>query len=275
MQIARFQTEDGSIHYGILEGTTLRAYAQEQPDTTGSTAAFLPPLPGSTGAAAGAQSYSLDKVRLLPPCRPSKIMAIGRNYLEHVKERSADVPDHPLLFLKPPTAIIGDGEEIVYPPATKQLDYEAELVLVIGKTGRNISRDDAYDYVFGYTAGNDVSARDLQKGDGQWSRAKGFDTFCPLGPTIITGEQPENIPVRCRVNGELRQDGTSDQMIFPIPELIEYISSVMTLLPGDIIMTGTPSGVGAADGRFLKPGDVVEVEIGKIGILRNTITRAE
>lgn len=268
MNIARFQLQDGSIHYGVLDGENVYAYAQERPEANTSIP-FLPPLP--QGIHTELPSYPLAEVTLLAPCRPSKIMAIGRNYAEHARERGSDIPDHPLLFLKPPTSIINPGEAIHYPPETNQLDYEAELVVVIGKQGRHIPRDEANEYIFGYTGGNDVSARDLQKSDNQWSRAKGFDTFCPLGPTIVTGNVMSNVPVRCRVNGEIRQDGNSDQMIFSIPELIEYISSVMTLLPGDIIMTGTPSGVGAATGHLLQPGDVVEVEIGTAGILRNPV----
>ncbi len=206
----------------------------------------------------------------LAPCAPSKIVAVGRNYAEHAREQDAEVPPEPLIFLKPPSAVIGPGAPIRLPPQSRQVEHEAELVVVIGRRGKDIPEHAAWDYVFGVTCGNDVTARDLQRRDGQWTRSKGFDTFCPLGPWIVTHLSPDEIgraEILCRVNGEVRQRGNAREMIFPIPVLIAFISSVMTLEPGDVIMTGTPAGVGP-----LRPGDVVEVEVQGVGVLRNPVT---
>ena len=208
----------------------------------------------------------LSEVRLLSPCRPGKIIAIGRNYAAHAAEHAAEVPAEPLMFLKPPSAVIGPGETIILPPQSKQVEHEAELVVVIGRQGRNIPAETALEWVFGYTCGNDVTARDLQRSDGQWTRAKGFDTFCVLGPWIETDLRPEHLDVSCRVNGELRQAGNTADLAFDIPTLVAYASSVMTLEPGDVIMTGTPAGVGP-----LLPGDRVAVEVSGIGVLENPV----
>jgi len=208
----------------------------------------------------------LDKVRLLAPTLPSKIICIGRNYVAHAREHNAEVPEVPLLFLKPPSSIIGPGEIILLPPQSQQIEHEAELVAVIGKTGRWIPTEEALDYVFGYTVGNDVTARDLQRRDGQWSRAKGFDTFCPIGPWIATDFDPSDAMVTCFVNGDMRQMASTRDMVFSIRQLIAYASSVMTIYPGDLLFTGTPAGVGP-----LLPGDVVEVTIEGLGTLRNTV----
>ena len=212
------------------------------------------------------RSYALSRVRLLPPCEPTKIVAAGLTYREHAAEFGHPVPEEPIIFLKPLTALIGPGDRIVYPAISQRVDYEAELAIVMKRKGRNIPRGQALRYVLGYTCHNDVTARDLQKKDGQWTRAKSFDTFAPLGPCIATGLDPHRLHIEARVNGEVRQSFNSDQLIFDVPTLVAFISQVMTLYPGDVIATGTPPGVGP-----LKRGDVVEVEVEGIGVLRNTV----
>jgi 2-keto-4-pentenoate hydratase/2-oxohepta-3-ene-1,7-dioic acid hydratase in catechol pathway len=210
--------------------------------------------------------YSLDSVRLLAPVQPTKILCIGRNYVAHAREHNSEVPEVPLLFLKPPSAVIGMGDAILMPPQSQQVEHEAELVVVIGRTGRWITPEDALDHVLGYTIGNDVTARDLQRRDGQWTRAKGFDTFCPLGPWIETDFDPSDALIACHVNNEMRQMGSTRDMVFSVRQLIAFASSVMTLEPGDVLMTGTPAGVSP-----LKPGDVVEVTIEGLGKLSNPV----
>jgi len=214
----------------------------------------------------GGQVASLDEVKILPPCRPSKIVAVGLNYRAHAAEAGATVPDEPLLFFKPPSAVIGHRDEIVYPSISERVDHEAELAVVIGQPAHFVTEADASDYVLGYTCANDVTARDLQHRDNQWARAKGCDTFCPLGPFIATELDPGNVRIQSRVNGETRQDSNTADMVFSIPELISFITQAFTLEPGDVILTGTPSGIGP-----LQPGDVVEVEIEGIGVLRNSV----
>jgi len=214
-------------------------------------------------------SLPLEEVRLLAPVLPSKIICVGRNYVEHAREHGAEVPKIPLIFLKPPSAILNPGEPILLPPQSQQVEHEAELVVVIGRRGKNILPEQAREYIFGYTVGNDVTARDLQRSDGQWTRAKGFDTFCPFGPWIDTEFDPSDAVITCRVNGQLRQMGSTREMVFSVPTLIAFISSVMTLEPGDLIFTGTPAGVGP-----LQEGDVVEVEIEGLGKLRNPVAKA-
>ncbi len=211
----------------------------------------------------------LEKVHLLPPVLPGKIICIGRNYVAHAREHQAEVPEVPLIFLKPPSAVIGAGDQIILPPQSQQVEHEGELVVVIGKRGRWISTDQALEYVLGYTVGNDVTARDLQNRDSQWTRSKGFDTFCPLGPWIETEFDPADTLITCHVNGEMRQMASTRDMIFNVRQLISFTSSIMTLEPGDILMTGTPAGVGP-----LKDGDTVEVTIEGLGTLRNPV-RAE
>ncbi len=214
-------------------------------------------------------------LKLAAPVQPSKIIAIGQNYFDHVAEQNAKMPERPIVFAKFPTTIIGQGDEIRWEPAlSDNIDWEAELAMVIGRTARRVQAEHAYDHVFGYTVANDVTARDLQKSDGQWVRAKSFDTFCPLGPWIVTADeipQPHGLPIRTWVNGELMQNSHTDQLIFRIPELIEFLSRAFTLLPGDVILTGTPPGVGAFRNppRFLHDGDVVTVEVEGIGRLTN------
>lgn len=198
---------------------------------------------------------------------PSKIVCVGRNYAGHARELGNDVPAEPLLFLKAPSAVILHGDAIVLPPFSQQVEHEAELAVVIGEKCSNLGPDaDVSPYIQGYTCLNDVTARDLQRSDGQFARAKSFDTFCPVGPWLETDLDVSDIGVTCRVNGEIRQSGRTSEMVFPVDYLIRYISNMMTLLPGDIIATGTPEGVGK-----LSPGDVCEVEIAGIGTLMNTV----
>jgi len=217
-------------------------------------------------------------VLLRPPfIAPSKIVCLGLNYRDHAQESGAVVPDEPVMFMKPRTAIIGPEEPIVKPGFVKKLDYEVELAIVIGRRGKNIPLSDAKSHIFGYTIFNDISARDIQFKDGQWTRGKSFDTFAPLGPCITTGRQigdPNNLRMQTRVNGQVRQSSSTRLMIFNVPEIIYHISRVMTLEPCDIIATGTPAGVAAfmkPKPKFLQPGDIVEVEIEKIGVLRNRV----
>ncbi|HEX2094215.1 MAG TPA: fumarylacetoacetate hydrolase family protein [Longimicrobiaceae bacterium] len=202
--------------------------------------------------------------------RPSKIVCVGRNYLEHARELGNEVPERPLLFLKPPSALVEDGDAIVLPPESRQVEHEGEVAVIVGARARHVTRDRAMHYVAAFAPLNDVTARDLQKTDGQWTRAKGFDTFCPMGPAVPAERvDAAGLEVICRVNGEVRQHGYARDMAFDIPTLIAYVSSIMTLEPGDVIATGTPAGVGP-----LRPGDVVEVEIPGVGTLRNPVEAA-
>lgn len=202
--------------------------------------------------------------------QPSKIVCVGRNYAAHARELGNEVPKSPMLFFKPSSALIGQGDTIVLPSVSQQVEYEAEIGVVIGRQARRVSADDAMQFVRGFTCANDVTCRDLQKPDGQWGRAKGFDTFCPVGPVVARGLDWQTLEIIGRVNGVERQRASVNDMIFSIPVLIAYISHIMTLEPGDLILTGTPEGVGP-----LAPGDVVEVEIPGVGILRNTVRGAE
>ena len=217
----------------------------------------------------GAVLGSAASMPLLPPATPTKVVCVGRNYVAHAAEHGVEVPTEPLLFLKPPSSVIGAESPIVLPSLSQRVEHEGELAVVIGKRCRNVTPEEAWDYVLGVTCGNDVTARDLQRKDGQWTRGKGFDTFCPLGPWLVTGLREADIAdvsVTCRVNGEVRQEGRTSQMVFSPAVLIAYAASVMTLEPGDVFLTGTPSGVGP-----LTPGDVVEVDIERIGLLRNPV----
>lgn len=208
-----------------------------------------------------------DRVQLLSPVLPTKVICVGKNYEDHADEMHGEIPEEPLIFMKPATSVIGQSAPIVLPPSSREVHHEAELAVVISKIARNIKAEDASAYIFGYTAANDVTARDLQMSDGQWTRAKGFDTFCPLGPAIETELDPlERLAVICKVNGEVRQAGFTADMVFGVAEILEYVTAVMTLLPGDVILTGTPSGVGK-----IEHGDVVEVELDGIGSLVNPV----
>lgn len=204
--------------------------------------------------------------RILPPATPSKIVAVGRNYAEHAKELGNDTPPEPILFLKPPSALLPPGGTIVRPPQSQRVDYEGELVIVVGKRARNIKASKWRDFVLGFTCANDVTARDLQKKDVQFTRAKGFDTFCPIGPCIETEIDPSDLVLTTRVNGQIKQNARTSLMVFPCEVLFEFIASVMTLEPGDVILTGTPAGIGP-----LAAGDDVDVEIERIGTLRNHV----
>ncbi len=253
MKIVRYQdSATNQPAYGIVEGSTV--YAAEGDLFSGLTA--------------GAEVGSYESLKLLTPVDPGKVVCIGMNYLKHVTEidPTRAVPTEPVIFMKPNSAIIGPGEAIEIANPENNTDYEAELVIVIGKTTKDVSEDEALDYVLGYTSGNDVSDRVLQAKDGQWIRAKGFDTYFPLGPSIVTDLDPANTSVVSRLNGELKQSDNTDGLIFGVPFLISYLSKVMTLNPGDVIMTGTPFGVGP-----MKAGDVVEVEVGSIGVLSNPV----
>lgn len=214
------------------------------------------------------KTYEMEELEVLPPSNPSKIVCVGLNYHDHAVEVNMKVPDEPVLFMKPPSAIIGQGGKIIYPRSSQRVDYEAELAVIIGKRCKNIDYDRACDVIAGFTCFNDVTARDLQSRDGQWTRAKSFDTFAPVGPFIIPASDfdPDNAYIKARVNGETKQDSNTSNLIFDVPYLIEFISGIMTLEVGDIIATGTPPGVGE-----LNPGDTVEVEIEGIGTLRNEV----
>ncbi|MBA2693425.1 MAG: fumarylacetoacetate hydrolase family protein [Rubrobacter sp.] len=226
----------------------------------------------------GGETVPLGEVRLHAPIQnPQKVIGIGLNYEDHAAETGADIPEKPIVFAKYANTIASPGDDIVIPPITSQADYEAELAVVIGREAKNVSEADALDYVFGYMNANDVSSRDLQFSEGgQWTRSKSIDTFCPIGPHIATADEvpdPQNLRVRCILNGEVMQDGNTSKMIFSVAELIAFLSSAMTLVPGDIIVTGTPPGVGAARDPqvWLKDGDEVTIEIEGLGSLTNPV----
>ena len=216
---------------------------------------------------AGSAVGLVGEVELLAPCQPTKVVAVGLNYRAHAAEHGLELPAEPLFFLKPASAVIGPGAAIVYPHHLSQwVDHEAELAVVIGRRAHRVPREEALGFVLGYTCANDVTARDLQRRDGQWTRSKGFDTFCPLGPWIVPAPDPLDLRIRCWVNGQLRQDGRTADMVFSVADLIAHLSAVMTLEPGDVILTGTPAGVGP-----LVSGDRVAVEIEGIGTLENSV----
>ena len=229
---------------------------------------FVRPLQGTffDNPVPTGEEVPVGDVRLLAPVIPSKVVAVGRNYVDHAEEMGAEVPAEPLIFLKPSTAVVGPGDGVPYPSITQRVDPEAELAVVIGRFARHVPAEEAGRFILGFTCGNDVTARDLQRADGQWTRAKGFDGFCPLGPWIETELDPTDLALECRVNGEIRQAARTSQLTFGPNVLVEFISSVMTLLPGDVILTGTPGGIAP-----VKVGDRVEVEIEGIGILENEV----
>ncbi|MDQ4057542.1 MAG: fumarylacetoacetate hydrolase family protein [Actinomycetota bacterium] len=249
MKIVRY-ADGGPPSWGVLEDQEVRA-------ATGEPFVDL---------VAGEVVGSLDEVRLLAPVTPTMVMCVGRNYREHAAEFGNPVPEQPLLFLKPPSSIVGPGDEVVYPEPSQRVDHEAELIVVIGRTADRVSRAEAMSVVGGYTCGNDVTARDIQKSDGQWTRGKGFHTFCPLGPWVETDYDPSDVRVSATVNGDVRQDGRTRDMIFDIPFLIEYISRFTRLEVGDVIMTGTPEGVGPVE-----VGDTMSVEVEGLGTLSNPV----
>jgi 2-keto-4-pentenoate hydratase/2-oxohepta-3-ene-1,7-dioic acid hydratase in catechol pathway len=216
-------------------------------------------------------SYRLDEIRLLAPVLPSKVIAVGQNYADHAREMGGEPPAEPVLFLKPSTAVCGPGDPIRYPSTlAKRVDYEGELAVIIGRLCREVPASQAADVIFGYSCANDVTARDLQERDGQWARAKGFDTFCPLGPWIETDADPADLELVTSVNGEVRQRARTSQLLHGVAELVAYASSVMTLIPGDVLLTGTPAGVGP-----LEDGDEVSVTIETIGTLTNPVTNRD
>lgn len=263
MRWVRFEYKGNEV-YGVASGDTI-----EVTDAT-----WCDILAGQTGTVTDA--VARDSVTLLCPVqRPGKIVAIGLNYLDHCRETNTQPPERPLIFTKFTTSIVGPGAEISWDPAlTGEVDYEAELAVVIGRTARNVSKADALDYVAGYTCGNDVSARDLQLGDGQWIRGKSLDTFCPIGPGLVTAADvpdPQNLSIRCLLNGQVMQESNTKEMIFGVAELIAFCSNAFTLEPGDLILSGTPHGVGM--GRdpqvWMKDGDTVAIEIERLGKLEN------
>jgi 2-keto-4-pentenoate hydratase/2-oxohepta-3-ene-1,7-dioic acid hydratase in catechol pathway len=208
-------------------------------------------------------------VQLLAPVIPTKVICVGKNYEDHAAEMGGEPPESPLIFMKPATSVVGPDGPVIYPKLTNELHHEAELAVVVSRVAKNVKAEDAGQFILGYTAANDVTARDLQRSDGQWTRAKGFDTFCPLGPAIETELDPlERLAVICRVNGEVRQAGFTSDMVFGVGALFEYVTAVMTLLPGDVILTGTPSGVSQVN-----VGDTMEVEIDGIGTLTNPVVQ--
>ncbi|HEY8452043.1 MAG: fumarylacetoacetate hydrolase family protein [Micromonosporaceae bacterium] len=262
MRIARFAHADG-MSFGVVEG-------DPEAGPEGLTVAAIEGHPFGELRLTG-QRWALADIRLLSPILPSKVVCVGRNYADHAAEHGAEVPAEPLLFLKPSTAVIGPRDAIRLPPQSRQVEHEAELAVVIGPPGaRRADRAAAERAIFGYTCANDVTARDLQRSDGQWTRAKGFDSFCPLGPWITTGVDVSDREVRCEVNGEVRQVGRTRDMVFDPPTLVSYVSHVMTLLPGDVLLTGTPAGVGP-----LRPGDRVVVRIDGVGELVNPVVSLE
>ncbi len=250
MRFIRFRDESGAAQFGwvyedrvgLVKGDIFGEYQRMEAD------------------------LALDKVKFLAPVVPGKIICVGRNYAAHAAEHDADVPEYPLIFLKPPSSLIGPGDAIVLPPQSQRVEHEGELALVVGKPGRWLQPDEAIEIVFGYTIANDVTARDLQRKDGQWTRGKGFDTFCPIGPWIDTSFDPADSMLSCHVNEELRQMAPTRDMVFSITDLLVFISSVMTLEPGDLILTGTPAGVG-----LLSAGDTVSVKIERLGELSNPV----
>jgi 2-keto-4-pentenoate hydratase/2-oxohepta-3-ene-1,7-dioic acid hydratase in catechol pathway len=249
MKIVRF-TSDGDIHYGLLKGQTVQLIHGKPFRGINTTEQYFP----------------LRNIKLLAPCTPTKIIGLGLNYHDHAKELGMAIPDSPLTFLKPSSSVIGHEENIIYPSASHQVDYEGELAVVIKKHVWRASTDDALNYVLGYTGFNDVTARDFQSSDSQWTRAKGYDTFAAVGPWIETDLNPDDLLVETYLNGKLKQRGSTKGLIYSVAEVINFISHVMTLLPGDIIAMGTPSGVGP-----MYPGDTVEVKIKPIGTLRNFV----
>lgn len=251
MKLARFLWQ-GQTYTGIIQGEMVH-------ETRGEV--FANPTPGTAIAA-------LSTVQLLPPCLPTKIICIGKNYKDHAAEMQAELPEEPIIFLKPLTSLLPPDGTILYPQMSQRVDYEGELAVVIKDTCRHVSEADAASHILGYTIANDVTARDLQKRDGQWTRAKGFDTFCPLGPWIVTDLDAGNLQLRTRLNGEVKQQASTALLIFGVNHLISFVSQVMTLQAGDVILTGTPAGIGP-----MQPGDTIEVEIEGIGLLQNTIGR--
>jgi 2-keto-4-pentenoate hydratase/2-oxohepta-3-ene-1,7-dioic acid hydratase in catechol pathway len=260
LRIVRFAVK-GKVKFGKLEGNFIHGF-KGSPFANFKSHGGSFPLDGSR--------FKLDEVKLLAPCVPSKIVCLGLNYRAHAEETKLAIPAVPLIFLKPSTAVVGPEDKIVLPRDAKRVDYEGELAVVVGKVAKDVPEDKAREYVMGYTCLNDVSDRHAQRDDGQWTRAKGYDTFAPTGPWIETDVVPDDLKLETYVNGELKQSARTSDLIFGVSKLVSFISGVMTLLPGDVIATGTPSGIGP-----LNDGDVVEVNIEGIGGLRNYVIRQE
>lgn len=241
---------DGECFYGVVDGDVIKKLDGETIDAS----------------VENAEEISISDVKLLAPVLPSKIVCVGKNYLAHADEMKEGVPDAPMLFIKPSTSVIGCEADIIYPSLSQRVDYEGELAIVMGKTAKDLTKDNWREYVLGFTCLNDVTARDIQKGDGQWTRGKGFDTFCPIGPWIETETDPDNANICTRLNGEIVQQANTSEMMFNAATVLEYVTAVMTLLPGDVVSMGTPKGVGA-----MQKGDCVEVEIEGIGVLKNYV----
>jgi 2-keto-4-pentenoate hydratase/2-oxohepta-3-ene-1,7-dioic acid hydratase in catechol pathway len=262
VRIARFKTSDtgsaSGVGFGVVDGDI------EDPTSLHVTA--IDGHPFAPFQAVG-QPLPLAGVRLLAPVLPSKVLGFGRNYAEHARELGNEVPDIPVLFLKPSTSVIGPGDPIVYPALSQEVHFEGELAVVIGRLCREVPIERVPEVVLGFTCANDVTARDLQRSDNQWARAKGFDTFCPLGPWIDTDVDPAELSIQTTVNGELRQDGSTSDMLRGVAECVAFVSAAMTLLPGDVILTGTPAGVGP-----ITAGDEVAVSVGGIGTLTNRVS---
>lgn len=251
MRIAKFQAGD-KLAWGLVDGPELVVFRGH---------------PLFQGYETTGERFALKDITLLPPILPtSKIVCIGKNYADHAAEMGGELPKEPLIFLKPTTSVIGPEEQIVLPSISNQVDHEGELAVVIGQLAKNVSLAEANDYIWGYTIANDVTARDIQNIDGQWTRAKGFDTFCPLGPWIETEFQPDGQILETKVDGELRQRASIDLLIHNIPRIIQHVSEAMTLLPGDVILTGTPAGIGP-----ITSGQVVEISIEGLGQLTNPV----
>ena len=260
MRIVRFVPPTGSSigtdpHFGVMEDeNTVRAIASD---------------PLYAGVFKQEETFALEEIRLLAPVLPrSKVVCVGKNYADHAAEMGGEVPSEPIIFIKPNTSVIGPNEIIQWPNTSERIDHEAELAVVISKICKEVPREKVNDVIFGYTLANDVTARDLQKKDGQWTRAKSFDTFCPLGPWIDTDFRPGNQMITAHVDGELKQSAPLSDMVFDVPFIIEFVTKVMTLLPGDVILTGTPSGIGA-----MNPGGEVVVSIDGLGSLRNKVSQ--
>ena len=260
MRIVRFVPPAGSSigtdpHFGVMEDeNTVRAIASD---------------PLYAGVFKQEETFSLEEIRLLAPVLPrSKVVCVGKNYADHAAEMGGEVPSEPIIFIKPNTSVIGPNEIIQWPNTSERIDHEAELAVVISKICKEVPREKVNDVIFGYTLANDVTARDLQKKDDQWTRAKSFDTFCPLGPWIDTDFRPGNQMITAHVDGELKQSAPLSDMVFDVPFIIEFVTKVMTLLPGDVILTGTPSGIGA-----MNPGGEVVVSIDGLGSLRNKVSQ--
>ena len=271
MRIARFSRDD-TVAYGVVQEAAPDGVASAAigPDTDGLTIAELQGHPfgvGTDSVRYTGQSYPVADVRLLAPVLPTKVVAIGKNYADHAREMGGEPPDEPVIFLKPSTSVIGPGDPVARPvKLSERVDFEGELAVVIGRLCRDVPPERVSEVIFGYTCANDVTARDLQARDGQWTRAKGFDTFCPLGPWIETGLDPSDLELTTTVNGEVKQHARTSQLLHDVTAVVCYVTSVMTLLPGDILLTGTPAGIGP-----LVHGDRVSVAIQGIGALTNPV----